>query len=791
MTSNKIDFDRLRAAHPLPDVIRASGVDLIADGNEYRALCPFHSEKTPSFTVYRNETGDWKCHCFGCGAGGDVFQYVQDYYQLSNAGEAARFLQGDDKPDAKPVTPAKSEHVNPYAGYEVLTPPGDAPVIRAAERTPPLMNPKRGKIVTYMPSMVFPYHDASGALIGYVLRVEFDDKKITPGIWWMRNAETGFEGWSHGSLPSPRPMYGLRDLANNRANQVLLVEGEKCTDAARRALAGVKITPASWMGGGKSIAKTDWSPLAGRSVLIWPDADAEGWNTAMDLVPLLRKSGVARIKIIHPPETMPDGWDIADAERDGTDIGAFIRDHIQDWPADRLPQKTPHVTVRPAIDPDPAHTPVPADDDRPNAFHTPAVIAGQRRTGPSSPGWNNRIIMTKDGDSMLSWSTANAMLLSAYHENFRGTLMWNEFANEAYVAQPAYWVTGETREHPRRIDDGDISGLRRELEYFGVKMKSSDMGAIIQDVAKLDTYNPVRDALDAMTWDGVPRLQGGMWEGDSVTPWLAEYCGAENTEINRLFGMKWLISAVARAFRPGCKVDTILIFESGQGFMKSTAFKVLADAVCDGVFTDDIGEPGSKDSVLQIQGKLIAEIAELTAVSKADVRKTKEWVSRATDRMRRPYGKTSEEFPRSCVYVGTVNPGGTGYLKDPTGARRFWPVKVMHEIDIARLKADAPQLWAEAVHLFKQGATWWLSRQEEELARAVQRDRYQEDPWSELINQFCVGKDSVRIMEIMGALEIPKERRDQRAFARIADDLHHKGWVRSADDRGTIYVRGN
>lgn len=802
MTSKRIDFDRIRADHPLPDIVRASGVEIIAEGAEYRALCPFHSERTPSFSIYRNKDGDWKCYCFGCGAGGDVIQYVQDFYRLDNAGDAARYLNGE-QIDARPISPSPTPARDPYAGYEIVTPvPAHAPPIIAGKRTPSILNPKRdGKLVTYDPTMVFPYRSRNGDLLGYVIRVEFDGRKITPGVWWTRNAKTGFEGWAHGRFPEPRPLYGLPELYSNADRQVLVVEGEKCRNAAQRIIAslGLKMVSVTWMGGGEAVSKSDWRALKGRSVLIWPDAGISGWGAGLDVSDAAMDAGVARVKMIRPAGK-PDGWDIADAEQDGTDIRAFIKSNIVEWSRetndaersahDAAKRERREAERRPISDANAR----PDRADPPAVENLPAVTpakADRRLTGLYKQNWQNDLIMNADGEGLSSSSTQNAYLILVYNDKFRNTMAWNEFDSHAYVMKRPEWAPDEECDYPRRMTDSDVIGARRMLEYYNVKMKASDMGAIMNEVARHHRYNEVVGRLSDLVWDGIPRIQGGMWEGDSIAPWLSEYCGVANTEINRLFGMKWMISAVARAMKPGCKVDTMLIVEGGQGQRKSTAFKVLCDAIDHGLFTDDAGDIGSKDAVIQIQGKWIVEMSEMTGATKVDVRKMKEFMSRPVDRIRRPYGKTSEDLPRTCVYVGTVNPGGTGYMRDSTGARRFWPVKVDHEIDIARLAADAPQLWAEAVKLYRDGMKWWLTHEEEKLAEIVQRERYQEDPWQMLIDDFVRMKSEVNLMEIMQMLEIPKERRDHRVNTRIADHLHHMGWARVTDDRGTYYVRGN
>jgi predicted P-loop ATPase len=135
-------------------------------------------------------------------------------------------------------------------------------------------------------------------------------------------------------------------------------------------------------------------------------------------------------------------------------------------------------------------------------------------------------------------------------------------------------------------------------------------------------------------------------------------------------GAKWLISAVAHIYKPGCKADHMLIAEGPQGLFKSTAFQVLGEPW----FTDNIEELGTKDSQLATLGRWIIELAELDALTRAELSRVKAFLSRSIDRFRPPYGRRLIESPRQCVFVGTVNHGE--YLRDETGGRRFWPVEL-------------------------------------------------------------------------------------------------------------------
>lgn len=833
-----IDFDGIRRDYSLPDVARQSGLVLEKDGREFRACCPFHAEKTASFTIYPDKGKTWRFHCFGCGIHGDVVDYVRERYGLTDNGDAARVLTGEIK--KTPITRAAYlEKANPYEGYTVTRPPADAPPIKAREKTPPLLNPKRidpqtgkPKFVTYKPTMVFPYRNRSGELLGYVLRVDFDDKKITPGIWWQTGPD-GFEGWAHGAFPDPRPLYGADLLAQRPDAQVLLVEGEKCADAANRLMAGKNVVAVSWMGGGKSVSKTFWKSLAGRSVVIWPDNDREGWRTALGyphinagwtkgLVELLLDAGARNVKIVHiEPSARRDGWDIADAEAEGLDqaaVSLIIKSQVQEWTRERIDtyrreatehDRSEHLQVSDTLQ-GPA---APGDELDPHPHgameeaQQPSELAASRDTGRSGNGhdpnppetyrgtavdetnWRQHLIPTEKG-GLKSTSLRNFGLVLEYEKRFAGVFAWNEFANQVYlVRRPPWDMRGHNLNQwePRPLTDNDVTAAAAHMEYCGLSPKRGDMGAIVNQVAEQNSYNPVIDALDAMRWDQVPRLGGGTYHGDTVSGWLSEYMGADDAQAATLFGRKWMIGAVARAMEPGCKMDTMLVLEGPQGIKKSTALRTLADAVHPRIFTDQTGDVGSKDAQLLLQGVWIVEVAELNQLRKADVDAIKAWLTAQTDRFRRPYGKVVETFNRSIVFAGTVNPlGNSGYLKDPTGGRRFWPV-LCGDIDLERLRRDAYQLWAEAVHAFKQGEHWWMEGEEVAIAAAEQAKRYETDPWSELLDDATRHLTSVRMNDLLKAVDVPTERRNIQVTKRITAHMETRGWKQSKREGRIVF----
>jgi predicted P-loop ATPase len=263
-----------------------------------------------------------------------------------------------------------------------------------------------------------------------------------------------------------------------------------------------------------------------------------------------------------------------------------------------------------------------------------------------------------------------------------------------------------------------------------------------------------------------------------VESWLQSYFHVEDSEYVRAIGPRFLISAVARIYKPGCKVDHMLVLEGPQGKQKSEALRTLA--INDDWFTDRLSHLASKDAVLETAGVLLVEIAEMDALTKATPSAQKSFLSRRRDRFRPPYGKHTISLPRQCVFAGTINPPAGGYLKDPTGSRRFWPAACLGMIDRDGLEQVLDQLWAEAVHLFKAGRPWWLETPElEALATAEQAARFAVDAWEERIREWLGDRLDVSIWEILeDALALDHRHWTQSAQKRVVAILTRMGFTR-------------
>jgi len=273
-------------------------------------------------------------------------------------------------------------------------------------------------------------------------------------------------------------------------------------------------------------------------------------------------------------------------------------------------------------------------------------------------------------------------------------------------------------------------------------------------------------------------LQGLRWDGvERVDRWLWAYLGAEDTEYSRAVGSRWLVSAVARVLRPGAKADCCLILEGAQGIRKSTALRKLAGEY----FTDELADLGSKDAAMQTRGAWIIELSELARLSHSEVARIKAFMSRTTDRFRPPYGMRLVESPRQCVFAGTVN--HSTYLRDETGGRRFWPV-ACGRIDVDGLTRDRDQLWAEAKARFDAGVVWWCRTGAN--GRGQQVDRYEGDPWEEVIAPWVESQSSVSISEVLEkCLQKLQALWTQTDKNRASRCLRALGWERYRERHGS------
>lgn len=346
---------------------------------------------------------------------------------------------------------------------------------------------------------------------------------------------------------------------------------------------------------------------------------------------------------------------------------------------------------------------------------------------PETPRWFERANWAmglnwslKANGSLQPSSLNNLMLMIENHPQLADRLSLNRFSYEVWVRGGLPCDDGEEGE--RELSDNDEVALAGWLNRLGLTPGVQTVGQVLRLVASRRSFDPVEDYLLSLKWDGKARLDG----------WLTYYAGSEGTDYTRAVGPKFCISAVARVLEPGCKVDTMLVLEGPQGLKKSTLARALFGSEW---FSDQVGDVTTKESAIQIQGLWCIEVAEMDQFSRADDRAVKSFLSRLDDRYRPPYGRGTIKRPRRCVFIGTINPEGSGWLKDSTGGRRYWPVECT-KIEVAAMMADRDQIWAEAVARYKENEPWWLEEHQEAAAKAEQEARQIEDLWERRILDF-------------------------------------------------------
>ena len=306
--------------------------------------------------------------------------------------------------------------------------------------------------------------------------------------------------------------------------------------------------------------------------------------------------------------------------------------------------------------------------------------------------------------------------------------------------------TGRVEWRGAPLQDEDLIEMRLMIEEAGrndnFDADRTDIRPMIERVALDNKYDPVRDYLDNLKWDGTAR----------INTWLRDFMGAPDHPVIGIFGAKFLIGAVARCYAPGCQMDNMLVLEGRQGAGKTTACAALFGRE---YMISSISDFKSKEASIALQGRWVVEVAELAALNKTDVRDVKKFITETVDQYRPVHGRSTIDRPRRCVFVGTTNEHQ--YLKDATGNRRFWPVPC-GDISVEGIRDNRDQLWAEAVALFRGDEPWWITDDSHiKLAEAAQADRTEEDPWGLLwIAQPAVNRRIVKGVPAFWCWERPQ-----------------------------------
>lgn len=322
----------------------------------------------------------------------------------------------------------------------------------------------------------------------------------------------------------------------------------------------------------------------------------------------------------------------------------------------------------------------------------------------------------------------NVQIILAHDPWWANALAFNSLSERVEWTLPDGRVLAVDDHHEAEI------GLLLARQY-GIHAATAVVHECVSWAGHRHEYSPIADFLEALEWDGVER----------ISTWCSRYLGAPADRVTQAMGRAWLVQAVARALKPGCKADTVLILKGRQGSGKSTSLAILGGEW----FRDTPIDLASKDRFSALQGAWIYELAELDSLRRAEAQTLKAFVSSQRDSYRPSYGRNTRDIPRTTVFAGTTN--DDEFLQDATGSRRWWVVETT-SCDAEALRHDRDQLWAEAVHAYREGESWHLEADIEE-ARAALAQRYEvSDPLAAPFEIWSYRREDFTIAEAWSAL---------------------------------------
>jgi predicted P-loop ATPase len=430
--------------------------------------------------------------------------------------------------------------------------------------------------------------------------------------------------------------------------------------------------------------------------------------------------------------------------------------------------------------------------ETPTARAQQAKAAKARRAGelpktrpPEEAPWLKGFPRDKNNRLKTSYASVVAVL--------RGDTEFGRFSFNERTLQPEF--------NGKAIEEGTMLRLFEEVELrWGLTPNFDTFVRAVMCVARERGVEPVRDELEKLVWDGVPRL-------DTVARRFLRNSGALEAVLIR----KTIIAAVARALDPGCQVDTTCVLTGGQGALKSSFWRTLAASEN---FGDSAIDIANKDGLLQMRASWFHELPEIDGITtRRHADQVKAFMTVRVDMFRPPYGRAVARYPRATILVGTTN--RDDYLSDPTGSRRFWTVEVNADlpsgeprqttkIDVAALAAERDQLLAEAVEAYcswrargsdRSACLWWLTRDEDRVLAAQSLEHQESDIWEGPIEKWLASQAGPRdAMEILsGALGFEKSKATRADQTRVGRIMHGLGYdverIWNGGSRRRVYVK--
>jgi len=527
------------------------------------------------------------------------------------------------------------------------------------------------------------------------------------------------------------------------ARQVFILHNDDARDAAVHLL-GVQAF---------SSIEVDWHALAGCRLVLWPA------NTRLSLLAMgvsadvAHRAGATSIRIIQPGPLTADGWSAINAAEEDwprEDTIEWLRQHAVDW-SPTADQPLPDVRTEAEIT---GETPPPMAASAAPARQQQARGTAWDAAAPMADRWAMLGLETTKTGPLANED--NVLRVLERHPDLANICWYDEFLGRIMTAGP----TGD-REWSDADDVRLTASLQRDLGISRTKV--SHVRAAVIGHAMSRVRNCAREWIASLKWDGIER----------IAAFFPDSFGAPDTAYSRAVGRNFWISMVARVFRPGCKVDTMVILEGGQGAGKSSVLKAIAGDW----FTVQHESITGKGFFEVLQGKMLVEIAEMDAFGKAEVTRVKQVVSTEVDRYRESYGRYAKDHPRHSIFVGTTNKDD--WNRDETGARRFWPIRCVGAIDLQAVGRVRCQLFAEALAALNGGATWWEMPDAE--TKAEQDARREEDPWTSAVEEWLgdIYRQEVLVEDILtDCIQLRRGDQGKVQQMRVGSILRGLGWTK-------------
>ena len=362
-------------------------------------------------------------------------------------------------------------------------------------------------------------------------------------------------------------------------------------------------------------------------------------------------------------------------------------------------------------------------DDNVKLLMTQERIADSSQEFDEQEDWNKQLKYATRS-SVLENSVWNLNLILENDPDFAG-FAFNELANRIQIIGELPWERPEGNLFWRDADTAQLKSLI-DARYLPFSSRNHDVA--FTKVADDRHFHPIRDYLDALpTWDGMVRVED----------LFIRYLQANDTTYVRAVTRKTFAAAIARIYRPGVKFDCVPVLDGEQGIGKSS---IVKDLVTSEYYSESLSltDMDDKSGAEKLQGFWVVEIGELAGMKKADIEKVKAFLSTADDKYRPSYGKTVESHPRQCVIIATVN-GERGYLRDITGNRRFWVIKLHQQRQKQKWHFDQTfrdQFWAEAKTIYESGETLYLEGDLLDAAEEAQRGAMEADERIGMVEEY-------------------------------------------------------